>query len=120
MQLNVGQKEITLKIVYYGPPLSGKTTNLKSLHQLLNGKSCGQLMTLNTSDDRTLFFDVLPMYFKTNGGYRIKIKLYTVPGQTMHASTRRLVLEGADGVAFIADSQRDEAKTNNEFWLSLK
>lgn len=120
MQLNIGQREIALKVVYYGPPLSGKTTNLQALHHLLSGQSCGRLMTLDTADDRTLFFDVLPVFFKTNSGFKIKIKLYTVPGQIMHASTRRLVLEGADGVAFIADSQRDEAKANNEFWASLR
>lgn len=120
MQLNVGQREIALKIVYYGPPLSGKTTNLQALHHLLNGESRGRLMTLDTADDRTLFFDLLPVFFRTQSGYRIKIKLYTVPGQIMHASTRRLVLEGADGVAFIADSQRSETRANNEFWLGLK
>src|SRR5258706_14267156 len=113
MQLNVGQREIALKIVYYGPPLSGKTTNLQALHHLLNGDSRGRLMTLDTADDRTLFFDVLPVFFKTQSGYKIKIKLYTVPGQVMHASTRRLVLEGADGAVFVADSQLDETKANN-------
>jgi mutual gliding-motility protein MglA len=120
MQLNLGQREITLKVVYFGPPLSGKTTNLQALHHLLNGQTTGRLMTLDTADDRTLFFDVLPVFFKTTSGYKIKIKLYTVPGQTMHQATRRLVLEGADGVAFIADGQREEAKLNNEFWGSLK
>jgi signal recognition particle receptor subunit beta len=120
MQLNVQQREIALKVVYYGPPLSGKTTNLQALHHLLSGQSTGRLMTLDTADDRTLFFDVLPVFFKTGSGYRIKIKLYTVPGQIMHTSTRRLVLEGADGVAFIADSQREESRANNEFWQSLK
>ncbi len=120
MQLNVTQREIALKVVYYGPPLSGKTTNLQALHHLLNAQSTGRLMTLDTADDRTLFFDVLPVFFKTTSGYRIKIKLYTVPGQIMHTSTRRLVLDGADGVAFIADSQREEATANNEFWQSLK
>lgn len=120
MQLNVGQREIALKVVFYGPPLSGKTTNLQALHHLLKGESCGRLMTLDTADDRTLFFDVLPVFFKTSNGFKIKIKLYTVPGQIMHASTRRLVLEGADGIAFIADSQREEAKANNEFWQSMR
>lgn len=120
MQLNLGQREIALKVVYYGPPLSGKTTNLQALHGLLNAVSRGRLMTLDTADDRTLFFDVLPVFFKTASGYKIKIKVYTVPGQVMHVSTRRLVLEGADGVAFIADSERGEAKANTEFWSSLK
>lgn len=120
MQLNASQREIALKVVYYGPPLSGKTTNLQAVHQLLNPDMCGRLMMLDTADDRTLFFDVLPVFFKTSSGYKMKVKLYTVPGQVMHAATRRLVLEGADGVAFIADSQRDESKANNEFWMGMR
>jgi signal recognition particle receptor subunit beta len=77
-------------------------------------------MSLDTADDRTLFFDVLPMFFKTAANFKLKVKLYTVPGQVMHAATRRLVLEGADGIAYIADSQRSEARANNEFWAGLK
>ena len=120
MQLNTAQREITLKIVFYGPPLSGKTTNLQAIHRLLNAQNCGRLMSLDTADDRTLFFDVLPMFFKTAANFKLKVKLYTVPGQVMHAATRRLVLEGADGIAYIADSQRSEARANNEFWAGLK
>ncbi len=120
MQLNTAQREIALKVVYYGPPLSGKTTNLQAVHQLLNAQNCGRLMTLDTADDRTLFFDVLPMFFKTASNFKLKVKLYTVPGQVMHAATRRLVLEGADGIAYIADSQRSEARANNDFWASMK
>lgn len=120
MQLNVSQREIALKVVYYGPPLSGKTTNLQAVHQLLNPDMCGRLMMLDTADDRTLFFDVLPVFFKTSSGFKMKVKLYTVPGQVMHAATRRLVLEGADGVAFIADSQKEESKANNEFWMGMR
>jgi signal recognition particle receptor subunit beta len=119
VQFNHAQREITLKVVYYGPALSGKTTNLQMVHQLLDPQSRGRLMSLDTADDRTLFFDLLPVFFKSKSGFKVKIKMYTVPGQIMHQSTRRIVLSGADGVAFIADSQRSEAKANNEAWRSM-
>lgn len=119
MQFNVSQREITLKVVYYGPPLSGKTTNLQSIHRLLNPEVCGRLTTLDTSDDRTLFFDMLPVVVNSASGYSIKLKLFTVPGQVVHAATRRLVLSGADGVVFIADSQVGEARVNNEYWHGM-
>ncbi len=119
MQLNAAQRELALKIVYYGPGLSGKTTNLQAIHKRLDAASRGRLMTLDTADDRTLFFDLLPIFFQSEGGLKVKIKLYTVPGQVMHNSTRRLVLRGADGVAFIADSQRSQSRANNEYWQNL-
>ena len=119
VQFNHAQREITLKVVYYGPALSGKTTNLQMVHQLLDPQSRGRLMSLDTADDRTLFFDLLPVFFKSKSGFKVKIKMYTVPGQIMHQSTRRIVLSGADGVAFIADSQRAEARANNEAWKSM-
>lgn len=119
VQFNHAQREITLKIVYYGPALSGKTTNLQMIHQFLDPQSRGRLMSLDTEDDRTLFFDLLPLFFKSKTGFKVKIKLYTVPGQVMHTSTRRIVLSGADGVCFIADSQRAEAKANNDAWRSM-
>ena len=119
VQFNHAQREITLKVVYYGPALSGKTTNLQMVHQLLDPKSRGRLMSLDTADDRTLFFDLLPVFFKSRTGFKVKIKLYTVPGQIMHTSTRRIVLSGADGIAFIADSQRSEAKANTDAWKSM-
>lgn len=119
VQFNHAQREITLKVVYYGPALSGKTTNLQMIHQFLDPQSRGRLMSLDTADDRTLFFDLLPVFFKSKSGFKIKIKLFTVPGQIMHTSTRRIVLSGADGVAFIADSQRAEAKANNDAWRSM-
>ena len=120
MQFNSAQREIVIKIVYYGPPLSGKTTNLQSIHKLLGPKTCGRLTTLDTADDRTLFFDLLPLIVAAGSGYKIKIKLFTVPGQVIHAATRRLVLQGADGIVFVADSQLAEAKINNEFWKGMK
>lgn len=125
MQINFGGREIALKLVYYGPALSGKTTNLRSLHQLTTEQSRGRLMTLETKDDRTLFFDMLPLSFKaegpTNGGaMTLRLKIFTVPGQVLHASTRRLVLQGADGIAFIADSQISETEHNAASFLDLR
>jgi signal recognition particle receptor subunit beta len=125
VQINFGGREIALKLVYYGPALSGKTTNLRSLHQLTTEKSRGRLMTLETKDDRTLFFDMLPLSFKAEGsgnagGMTLRLKIYTVPGQVLHASTRRLVLQGADGIAFIADSQISETEHNAASFLDLR
>lgn len=120
VQFNTAQREIVLKVVYYGPPLSGKTTNLQSLHRLLRPEACGRLTTLDTANDRTLFFDVLPVTMQTRSGYRLKLKLFTVPGQVIHAATRRLVLAGADAVVFVADSQRSESQHNNEYWRGMR
>lgn len=120
MQFNVSQREIVLKVVYYGPPLSGKTTNLQAIHQMLDPSIRGRLTTLDTSDDRTLFFDLLPVVVHLVSGYGIKLKLFTVPGQVVHAATRRLVLSGADGVIFVADSRISEARLNNEYWHGMR
>jgi signal recognition particle receptor subunit beta len=124
VQINFGGREIALKLVYYGPALSGKTTNLRSLHQLIADASRGRLMTLETKDDRTLFFDMLPVTFRAESqagnGMTLRIKIFTVPGQVLHASTRRLVLQGADGVAFIADSQISETEHNAASFLDLR
>ncbi len=119
VQFNLRQKELTLKVVYYGPGLSGKTTNLQALHKMAPGRSTGRLMTLETRDDRTLFFDLLPMALQTGNGYRIKVKLFTVPGQDIHTSTRRLVLQGADAVVFVADSQIAETESNKQSYGDL-
>jgi signal recognition particle receptor subunit beta len=119
VQINLEQREITLKIVFYGPALSGKTTNLQAVHQLMDPDARGRLMVLDTSDDRTLFFDLMPVFFRSQSGFTVKVKLFTVPGQVMHNSTRRIVLQGADGVAFIADSQLDQTKANNDCWRDM-
>jgi signal recognition particle receptor subunit beta len=119
VQINQAQRELTLKVVYYGPALSGKTTNLQALHDRVAAEVRGRLLTVDTKDDRTLFFDVLPVSFRSGSGLRVKLKLYTVPGQVMHASTRRLVLQGADAVVFVADSQRSLTAANNEAWRSM-
>ena len=118
MQFNTGQRELTLKIVYYGPGLSGKTTNLRALYQRIQPHLRGHLMTLDTADDRTLFFDTLPLVF-TAGNLKVKLKLFTVPGQVMHNSTRRIVLQGADAIAFIADSQPAKRQENYKYWLNM-
>jgi signal recognition particle receptor subunit beta len=126
VQINFGGREVAIKLVYYGPALSGKTTNLRSLHQLTADASRGRLMTLETKDDRTLFFDMLPLTLKSEadgagvGGMTLRIKVFTVPGQVLHSSTRRLVLQGADGVAFIADSQISETEHNAASFLDLR
>lgn len=120
MQLDFKARELTLKLVYYGPALSGKTTNLQAVHELVTAESRGRLMTLETKDDRTLFFDLLPLSVMAHRGLSIRIKLFTVPGQVIHNATRRLVLQGADGVAFIADSQRAETKANAAAFVNLR
>lgn len=120
MQLDFATRELTIKLVYYGPALSGKTTNLQALHAAASGDVKGRLMTLDTKDDRTLFFDLLPLSFEDKSGLSVRLKVFTVPGQVIHASTRRLVVQGADGVAFIADSRISETATNTESFLDLR
>ncbi len=120
MQLDFKARELTVKLVYYGPALSGKTTNLSAIHQLVTPDVAGRLMTLETRDDRTLFFDLLPLSITAGQGVSVRIKLFTVPGQVIHNATRRLVLTGADGVAFVADSQRAETKANSVSFSNLR
>lgn len=119
MQLDFQTRELMVKLVYYGPALSGKTTNLQALHRLVSEDARGRLMTLETRDDRTLFFDLLPLTFRS-GNLQVRVKLFTVPGQVIHNATRKLVLQGADGIAFIADSQRSETKANTAAFVDLK
>ena len=120
VQINMAAREITLKLVYYGPALSGKTTNLLKLHELLDQSARGKMVTLDTTDDRTLYFDFLPVTFGTQSGFAVKLKLFTVPGQVMHKSTRKVVLAGADAVAFVADSQRSSASANAYSWRDME
>jgi len=120
VQLDFSTRQLTIKLVYYGPALSGKTTNLQALHAAASGESKGRLMTLDTKDDRTLFFDLLPLSFEDKSGLSVRLKVFTVPGQVIHASTRRLVVQGADGVAFIADSRESETATNTESFIDLR
>lgn len=117
---NYATKEITLKVVYYGPGLCGKTTNLQNIHQKLNPQTRGKLISLATETDRTLFFDFLPMELGMIRGFRVRFQLYTVPGQVYYNATRKLVLKGADGVIFVADSQKEMMERNVESFQNLK
>lgn len=119
-EINLDEKKIIIKIVYYGPALSGKTTNLIQLHDLLNPFKRGELMTLETKGDRTLFFDLLPLMIQTESGFKIKIKLFTVPGQVAHDATRKAVLSRTDGVVFVADSQLHQSVSNFESFDNLE
>lgn len=129
MQIQVGAREATIKLVYYGPALSGKTTNLRALHDRTRQESRGRLMTLETRDDRTLFFDVLPFVFRPEEGegrpsmpnnMTLRVKVYTVPGQVIHASTRKLLLQGVDGIVFVADAQRSQTQANSDSFVNLR
>jgi mutual gliding-motility protein MglA len=107
-------REIVCKVVYYGPARSGKTTNLQFIHGILPQRQRGEMVSLATENDRTLFFDFLPMDLGQISGFRIRLQLYTVPGQVYYGATRRLVLRGADGVVFVADSQPGRRDDNLE------
>ena len=111
---NYASKEITIKIVYYGPGLSGKTTNLQYLHSILDPKTKGKLLSLATEADRTLFFDFLPVELGKIRDFSIRFQLYTVPGQVRYDATRKLVLRGADAIVFVVDSQREMREQNIE------
>lgn len=111
---------LALKVVFYGPALSGKTTNLMQLHSLLNPQRKGELMVLETRDDRTLFFDMLPIGLKSDSGLDLRLKLYTVPGQVQHDSTRKAVLSRADAVVFVADSQTSQQDNNANAFGNLE
>ncbi len=117
-QVDFAERQLTLKLVYYGPPLSGKTTNLRALHAKVDRLNRGRLMTLDTRDDRTVFFDLLPIFFRTSS-FSFRIKVYTVPGQPVHEATRKVVLAGTDGVVFVADSSPDQHQANRASWQSL-
>ena len=118
--VNARTKEINAKIVYYGPGHSGKTTNLKKIYSLLKPDVRGKLMALSTQSDRTIFFDYLPMDLGSVRGMKMKIQLYTVPGQVFYNSTRRLVLKNVDGVVFVADSSRSHLTDNIESLTNLQ
>ncbi|EWC39039.1 GTPase [Pseudomonas stutzeri] len=113
------ERKLLLKVVYYGPALSGKTTNLMQLHTLLQPQRKGELMVLETRDDRTLFFDVLPIGLRSETGLDLRLKIYTVPGQVQHDSTRKAVLSRADGVIFVADSQPAQQDNNANAFENL-
>jgi hypothetical protein len=117
---NAGSKELTAKIVYYGPGMGGKTTNLQFLHRRLEPDSVGNLLTLAATADRTIFFDLLPVELGELKGYRIRFQVATVPGQTPYNETRRVVLRGVDGVVFVVDSRWSMLPKNLESFQNLK
>ena len=112
--VNYATREITCKIVYYGPGRSGKTTNLHYIHDQVPRDRKGNLVSLATQTDRTLFFDFLPLDLGSISGFTTRLQLYTVPGQVYYATTRKLVLQGADGIVFVADSQARQLDENIE------
>ncbi len=118
-ELDADANKLTIKLVYYGPAQSGKTTNLMRLHDRLQPELKGEMMVLETHNDRTLFFDLLPVGFTAPSGLLVKFKLYTVPGQVQHDSTRKAVLSRADGVVFVADSQRSQSVNNGAAFENL-
>ena len=118
--VNKAVNEITLKLVYYGPGLCGKTTNLERIHGDGKLQNKGKLLSMSTETDRTLFFDFMPMELGTVRGQKIRVQLYTVPGQVFYNATRKLVLRGADGVVFVADSQPSMRESNLESLENLR
>lgn len=120
MFVNWQLRELNLKVVYYGPALSGKTTNLEQIHQKVDPRRRGKLVSLKTAEDRTLYFDFLQLELGKISGLSPKIHLYTVPGQAYYEASRKLVLRGADGVVFVADSAADRTDDNIESWKSMQ
>jgi signal recognition particle receptor subunit beta len=120
VQFNFSERTIKAKVVYYGPAQSGKTTNLEQIHRLTDPQATNRLISLNTAQDRTLFFDLLPFSLGAVSGYDFKVQIYTVPGQVQYNATRRVVLAGADAVVFVADSQRPAFKENLQAFENMK
>ncbi len=118
--INYANREINCKIVYCGPGLSGKTTNITQIYRAANPSFRGKLVTLNTEMDRTLFFDFLPLELGKIAGFNVRFHLYTVPGQVFYEASRRLILKGADGVVFVADSRKDRMDANYEAMRDLE
>jgi len=118
--INYAKKIIDFKIVYYGPGLAGKTANLQHIHRCLPHDNKGNMISLATGDDRTLYFDFLPVSALTVRGFETRFQLYTVPGQVQYNMTRRLVLRGVDGLVFVADSQFERLRENVESLRNLE
>ena len=117
--INYASREINCKIVYYGPGLCGKTTNLQFIYDKTNPSAKGKLISLATETDRTLFFDFLPLELGNVRGFKTRFHLYTVPGQVFYDASRKLILKGVDGVIFVADSQRERMDANIESLQNL-
>ena len=118
--INMAKREINCKIVYYGIGLSGKTTNLHYIHQAVNPQDVGDMVSIDTETERTLYFDLLPLELGKVHGFQIRFQLYTVPGQILYQQTRISVLKGADCVIFVADSQASKLQENIECWNELQ
>ncbi len=120
VHINFGRKEVSCKIVFYGPGMSGKTTNLEIVHHKVPEQNRGELNKVSTDGDRTLFFDYMPLELGSIAGMKTKFQLYTVPGQVYYNSTRKIVLQGVDGVVFVADSSPSKIKENLESYQNLE
>jgi len=120
VQINFARRELSCKLIYYGPGMSGKTTNLEKVHDAVPNDAKGRFTSIATDGDRTLFFDLLPLDVGKIGGLDIKLQLYTVPGQVYYNATRKLVLRGVDGIVFVADSQPDKMEENLESLKNLE
>jgi signal recognition particle receptor subunit beta len=118
--VNYHTKEINCKIVYYGPGLGGKTTNIQFIYQKTSSQNKGQMITLNTENERTLFFDFLPLDLGEIRGFKTRFHLYTVPGQVFYEASRKLILRGVDGLVFVADSQVERMDANRESLQGLE
>lgn len=119
MYINLAEKELTLKIVYCGPALSGKTTNLIQIHKSVSPKNRSDLVSLKTANDRTMYFDFIEIEAGKVSGLRPKFQIYTVPGQPRYEVSRKMILRGADGVVFVADSQPHRLSENCAAWADL-
>lgn len=119
--INQAKKELQVKVVYYGPAMGGKTTNLIKVHENVEtAEEKGKMVSLATSSDRTLFFDFLPIQAMSIKGFKTKFQLYTVPGQVIYNTTRQLVLRGVDGIVFVADSQYEKMQENVESFANME
>lgn len=118
--INYSAREINIKLVYYGPGLCGKTTNLQYIYQKSSPDTKGKMISLATETERTLFFDFLPLSLGDIRGFKTRFHLYTVPGQVFYDASRKLILKGVDGVVFVADSQLERMDANLESWDNLK
>jgi signal recognition particle receptor subunit beta len=118
--VNYHTKEINCKIVYYGPGLGGKTTNIQYIYQRTHSNNKGKMVTLNTENERTLFFDFLPLDLGQIRGFKTRFHLYTVPGQVFYEASRKLILRGVDGIVFVADSQVEKMQANIESLEGLR
>src|SRR5215218_3672467 len=117
---NYATMQMAAKIVYYGPGLCGKTTNLHHIYAKTSPQSRGEMVSLETETDRTLFFDLLPIDVGVIGGFKTRLQLYTIPGQVFYNTTRKLVLKGVDGLVFVADSQQQMLEANVESFNNLR